>query len=305
MSKEHLKLAVTDLFKGRIDAFIHTQMKRSRSDIRGLFDHGCVVLNGEPCKDAGGIVEKGDLIEVWHDPARRYKELPRPYQTRLFKVVYEDLHLIVIDKEAGYLTVPNQDEKNTVLDAVETYFRFSKKGGSRAFVVHRLDRDTSGLLVFAKSKRIADQLIEQFKAHKPEREYAAIVAGKLKERQGVFESYLETDQSLNQKSVKRKSEGQLAITKFRVESFLKDTTYVRVNLETGKRNQIRVHFAEAGHPIIGDQRYGVPMSNHPSWRQKRLALHATILGFIHPVTQELLRFKAEIPPEFTKFLTPR
>src|SRR5207253_1439162 len=143
------------------------------------------------------------------------------------------------------------------------------------------DRDTSGILVFAKDTRTAERLIEQFKAHEPRREYVAIVAGRLPEG-GTFESRLVTDRFLNQRSTRDADRGKHAVTHYRVVEFLPDTSLVKVVLETGRRNQIRVHFSERGHPVLGDRRYQSRLAEHPRWKAARLALHARSLGFSHP-----------------------
>jgi 23S rRNA pseudouridine1911/1915/1917 synthase len=188
------------------------------------------------------------------------------------------------------------------LDAIG---RLLQRRGHRArlSVVHRLDRGTSGLLVFGKNPRVARELIAQFRVHKAEREYGAFVAGRVTSDAGTFESRLGTTRSLRRYSVEAKqSGGERAVTHYRVEERFAEATFVRVTLETGKRNQIRVHFAEAGHPVLGDERYGVDVARNAAWRYKRLALHAMSLGFEHPRTRERLRFESPLPSEFESFL---
>jgi 23S rRNA pseudouridine1911/1915/1917 synthase len=167
-----------------------------------------------------------------------------------------------------------------------------------AVCVHRLDRGVSGLLVFAKSYDIADRIREQFAARKPQRTYNAILQGKMQQREGTIRSYLATDDALNRYSVNDPNAGELAITHFKVKELWSGVTLVEVRLETGRRNQIRVHMAEAGHPIIGDPRYRPLEAEHPLWPHKRMALHAETLGILHPVSQEMLEFKAPWPQEF-------
>ena len=157
-------------------------------------------------------------------------------------------------------------------------------------VVHRLDRGTSGLLVFAKNPRIASELRDQFRVRKAEREYAVLVAGTLEQQQGTFTTRLATTKGLQRYSLGPgqkggDQEGERAVTHFRVQQRLQGATWVTASLETGKRNQIRVHFAEAGHPVLGDERYRADLAHHPAWTAKRLALHAAVLGFrASPVT---------------------
>jgi len=219
-----------------------------------------------------------------------------------FEIVFEDKHLIVVNKPADLLTVPTvRAETNTLLSKVADYVKHVSKGRG-AFTVHRLDRGVSGLLVLGKTQEIVRELKDQFAASKPEREYLAIVAGDVQQPSGTFESLLATDKDLNRFSTEDEEVGQLAITHYRVVSALRDTTLVQVRLETGRRNQIRVHFAEAGHPVLGDPRYRPEQAAHPHWPHKRLALHARLLGFEHPVTGQPLRFEAALPAEMERFL---
>lgn len=309
LSNSHLKWNVSNADVGRIDGFVSKNLKKSRSEGRGLCDHGCVLLNGKKCFDSGMILKSGDKVEVVFETDRHYKEKRRIFKTRVFSIVFEDEDIIVINKNAGFLTTPNHGEQNTALTTLNQYLKYSIYGGKEIGVIHRLDRDTSGLLVFAKNKKAADRVIAQFANQKPDREYIAIVTGKMIERSGTFESHLATDRNLNQRSLERLSKksrgalkGELAITKFQVEKVYEDVTLVKVRLQTGKRNQIRVHFAEAGHPVIGDTRYRTDISAHQAWDKDRLALHAKSLGFEHPTTGKYLRFDSEIPPEFVRFL---
>jgi 23S rRNA pseudouridine1911/1915/1917 synthase len=207
-----------------------------------------------------------------------------------------------VDKAAHVLTVPtDHGESNTLIDAVTRYLSHQRRQ-PRAVAVHRLDRGTSGLLVFGKSRQMADQLQDQFRQRKPEREYVALVAGIVSPPSGTFESRLSTNQGLQRySSGDWDEESEHAITHYRTERVVNGATLVRVNLETGRRNQIRVHFAEAGHPVLGDPRYESAKANHKSWIASRLALHAAILGFVQPVTQKPLRFESPLPVEFVRF----
>ena len=297
----HKKIEVTAELAGRADGVAQKLTGLSRSQIRGLFDHGCVSINGQPCNDNGTKVKCGDVIEARYDAHRRYHERARSWEDDAFRIVFEDAHLIVVDKAAGVLTVPSLlGETDTLVHAVSDYFAHRGVRG-RAQLVHRLDRDASGLLIFGKSREIADKLQSQFEERKPEREYMALVKGVMP-AEGTFESYLMSSKSLQQYSTKRPGEGQLAITHFRLEKVLQEASWVRAWLETGRRNQIRVHFAEAEHPVLGDPRYRPDLSQHPRWRAKRLALHALVLGFRHPVTEKMLRFEAPVPAAMKAFV---
>lgn len=286
---------------GRVDRIVQHLVELSRSQVRGLFSNGCVTVNDTPCHDGGEVVAPGDAVHVRFDMHRRYHEGPRAWEDDAFSIVFEDSHLIVVDKSAGVLTVPaNPGEKDSLVHAVSRYLAH-RGSRDRAQVVHRLDRDVSGLLVFGKTRTVAEELQSQFEARKPDREYGAIVHGRV-EPEGTFESYLVTAKSLQQYSTTKRDDAQLAITHYKLEGSAHGASFVRVKLKTGRRNQIRVHFADAGHPILGDPRYRPDLSSHPQWRAKRLALHARTLGFDHPKTGKPLTFNSPLPAAMRSFM---
>lgn len=286
----------------RLDVLVARMTGRSRADVRGMFHHGCVQVNGAPCDAPGAALGGGEAVTVRHDPHRRYRASPPERTSSAFRTVFEDQWLIVVDKPAGLLTVPTgHGERHTLLSSVDEHVR--RRGrGLRASVVHRLDRDTSGLLVFGKKPQWARALSDQFRVAKAEREYAAIVSGTVAAGSGTFESRLRTSKGLKRYSVHNAGPGETAITHFTVEQYLRGASFVRVRLETGRRNQIRVQFAEAGHPVLGDDRYEPELARHPGWPYPRLALHARVLGFAHPSTGKPLRFESPLPHEFVRFL---
>jgi 23S rRNA pseudouridine1911/1915/1917 synthase len=294
--------ADSPLVGDRIDRLVQQLCGLSRSQVMGLFDHGCVSRNGAMVTQPAERLATGDRVEVRYDAKQRYHPKPKPRRNLGFAIVFEDKHLIVVDKPAELLTVPTRrEETNTLQHKVEAYVRHVSKGRG-AFPVHRLDRGVSGLLVFGKSQEIMRLVKDQFAANKPEREYVAIVAGRVKTTEGTFESLLATNKDLNRFSTEDESIGQLAITHYRVVTRLAGATLVQVRLETGRRNQIRVHFAEAGHPVLGDPRYQPELAKHPRWPHERLALHARLLGFEHPITGQELRFESQLPSEIARFL---
>ena len=281
----------------RIDRLVQELCGLSRSQVIGIFDHGCVALHGALTTQPAHRLADGDRVELKYDPHQRYHPKPKARRNLGFENVFEDNHLIVVEKPAEVLTVPTRrHERNTLADKVDVYVRHVGKARG-AYPVHRLDRGVSGLLVFGKSQEIVSQLKDQFAASKPEREYIAIVAGELESNSGTFESLLATDKDLNRFSTDDESIGQLAITHYRVIATQPGISLVQVRLETGRRNQIRVHFAEAGHPVLGDERYEPELARDRRWPFKRLALHARLLGFTHPVTGQALRFESPLPPE--------
>lgn len=286
----------------RIDRLVQELAGGTRAHVAGLFDFDCVSLNGTQTKETGRRLERGDHVHIRFESGRRYHARPRPRSHSGFAVVHEDRELIVVDKSAELLTVPTErNEPYTLVYRVNEYVRRSKHGKG-AFPVHRLDRGVSGLLVFGKTPEIAQIIRDQFAARKPERKYVAIIAGHLAKASDVFRSFLATDKALNRFSTDDEEIGQYAETRYKVLERFADTTLVEVRLETGRRNQIRVHFSEAGHPVLGDPRYRPDAAQHPEWPYERIALHAQCLGLRHPITTEWLHFESQLPREMMTFL---
>ena len=196
-------------------------------------------------------------------------------------IVYEDDHIVVIDKPAGLLSVAA--ERGVEISA----HKMLKERGHRVYPVHRLDKYASGLLVFAYTHDAKEGLKTQFAAHSVERIYLALVEGTI-DSPGTWESHLWEDATYRVHSSKRR--GKLAITHYTPLKHNKETTLLQVKLETGRKNQIRVHCADAGHPIVGDTKYGVKEQHH-----RRIFLHAHTLSFIHPITKERITLSSKPP----------
>lgn len=302
MALKTVSITVDESQAGRVDVVVQKATGVSRGQIRGMVDNGCLSINGNPCVAIATPVASGDVVSLRYDPNQRYHEKKKHWDDRTFTVLFEDDHLIVVDKSAGVLTVPTDwNEKNTLVDRVSLYLSHSRRK-RLACLVHRLDREVSGLLVFGKSELVADSLIEQFKQRKPERLYVAIVAGVMQSDEGTFDSHLATGKNLDRFVARPSKKTEAAITHYRVLQRMSDTTLVEAQLETGKRNQIRVHFADAGHPVLGDPRYKPDEAKHPRWIRQRIALHAKTLGFEHPVTGKPVKFESPMPVAIEKFL---
>jgi 23S rRNA pseudouridine1911/1915/1917 synthase len=223
-------------------------------------------------------------------------------------VVFEDADLIVVEKSAELLTVPTDGrEPHTLISRLGEYVRRTSAIRS-VHLVHRLDRGVSGLLVFGRTRECAEELQRQFAERKPERRYDALTAGSVLQDRGTFRSYLATGKNLGRYSVRDADQGELAITHYQVAARIPEgprspaVTHVQVQLETGRRNQIRVQFAEAGHPVLGDDRYRPDLWSRIPWQPKRLALHASSLGLEHPRTGAPLFFESALPEELSGFL---
>ncbi len=287
---------------GRVDLIVRELSGSSRSQVRGMVDHGCVSINGTVCASTAKTVAPGDVVTLVFNDAQKYKEKKKKWDDRSFSVIFEDEYLIVVDKSAGTLTIPTDHyERNTLVDRVGIYLSHSRSR-RQAWLVHRLDRAVSGLLVFGKHERIAEILVEQFLQRKPERSYIAIVAGVMSDDQGSFRGHLSTGKNLDRFVTAPSSRSEAAVTNYRVLKRMSDATLIELTLETGKRNQIRVHLADADHPVLGDPRYKVEQAVHPRWIRKRIALHASTLGFIHPVSGETVSFESPLPSAMQKFI---
>ncbi|MFZ2490318.1 MAG: RluA family pseudouridine synthase [Thermoanaerobaculia bacterium] len=258
----------------------------SKTTLRSMLQGDRVRVNGVPERDAKRMIESTDAVEV-------APRTTRPLDPRI-RIMFEDSDLVVIDKAFGLLSVPSPEMR---FETAETFLN-THYGGSaenvRVHHVHRLDRDTSGVLVFARNTFTRDRLKQLFEAHEIDRVYVAIVFGKLRESSGTFRSFLAEDRHLRVRSVADASEGKEAITHYRTVASGRRYSILELRLETGRRNQIRVHLAEAGHPIVGDMMYG----NGRDPELARLALHARDLGFVHPRSGTKMSFTADVPRTF-------
>jgi 23S rRNA pseudouridine1911/1915/1917 synthase len=229
---------------------------------------------------------------------------PRPLDPeREGTLVYDDAHVVVIDKPQGVSSVPYETrEQGTAMDLIRGTWRRQGRDATTVplHVVHRIDRGTSGLLMFAKSKRAEVGLAAQLRAHTVERLYMCVAHGVMTSRR--IESYLVADRGDRLRgSTSRIDQGKRAVTHVEARTALKGATLCHVRLETGKTHQIRIHLAEAGHPLVGETVYikDYEAAGARTIRADRLMLHAATLGFLHPVTGERISLEAVPPPDFT------
>ena len=285
---------------------LHKVLEVSHRQAKGLIDAGCVKIGGESVHIYGQRLKLEDHIAVEYDPETVYQTLPQPRKQldkAGFKILWEDQHLLFVDKPAGLLTVPSEKGNEASLaEAITDHYR--RRGFKRfqLFIVHRLDRFTSGVLVFAKTAEALHGLKTLFEGHHLNRVYKAILVGELPENAGTLTGKLvEHAKSLKMSVVHPRKEepkgAKHAITHFRVMDRLPGYTVVEVKLETGRRNQIRVQFADRGFPLLGDQVYG-----ETSALIDRQALHAELLGFRHPVTEEAITVTSPMPADMENAL---
>ena len=315
-----------DAHKGwRLDHFLAVSLKElSRSRLQALIAQGRVTLAGETIGDPNKRVKPGDSITILIPPP--VSPEPQPQNIPL-TVVHEDSDLIVIDKPAGLVVHPAAGNRDgTLVNALLAHCGISLSGiggVARPGIVHRLDKDTSGLLVVAKNERAMRSLAKQFAAHAVERVYNAIVWSAPRAGEGIIEGNLGRNPFDRKRMAVLRGQGKPARTRYRVlETFPPAgqneekpfASLVECRLETGRTHQIRVHLAHIGHPLIGDSTYGrsrqAPRAKTPEQTTAydaavsfpRQALHAGVLGFFHPTRQEKLRFESPWPTDFANLV---
>ena len=278
----------------------------TRTSIKQLLGQRRVTVNNVIQTRHDTPLRKGDIITI--ESGRGNVELRHPK----LRVVYEDDALIVVEKKNGLLTVPvKADSKETTVFSILKEYVRKQSHRNTVHVVHRLDRETSGLLVFAKSPELQEYMRTYWRQLVTKRSYVALVEGKLEKNEGKITSWLTEDsRTALVSSSPVDNGGQLAITNYKVlkesalqtdEADLKtEYSLVELNLETGRTNQIRVHMASMGHPVVGDRKYGHGNESSPI---DRLCLHARVLEFIHPMTEKKVRFEVSTPKEFARIFT--
>ena len=205
-------------------------------------------------------------------------------------VIYEDDAVIVIDKPAGVLTMATETERERTAYAFLRARAKTKRPPQKIFIVHRLDREASGLLVFAKTVEAKDYLQSQFKNHSAGRIYRAVVEGNVTPEEFTIRTFLDENRAFRGYSTQKHGAGKLAVTHVRVLKRKARTTLIEIRLETGRKHQIRVHLAERGYPIVGDKSYGTGRT-----KANRLALHGVRLEFQHPATGKRMTFESHPP----------
>ena len=289
----------------RLDKFLASPARLgSRSRAVGALDRGRVFLNGDEVtvEAAGRRLAQGDAVRVWIDRPGS----ARPRTRRVgegVRIVYEDDWLLVVDKPAGLLAVPleRRDQAPSVLDVMADHLRARRR---RPLVVHRIDRDTSGLVVFAKEARTQQALRSQFKAHEPERVYLAVVYGRPAADCGTWQDRLVWDQRamIQKETHPRDPHGKDAVCDFRVAETFERASLLEIRLKTGKRNQIRLQARLRGHTLVGERRYVYGPDLLRPIAFERQALHAWRLAFRHPQDGRPLRFESPLPEDLLRLL---
>ena len=250
----------------------------SKNSVKSLLHNEKVFVNGNMTTKYNYELNVGDVVEIREKVAKN------------IDIIYEDKDIIVINKPSGLLTVATEKEKNkTAYHLVMEYLK-KKNKNNRIFIIHRLDKDTSGIIMFAKNERAKHLYQDNWNDIVKKRCYYAVIDGKMENKEGTIKSYLKENGNMVY-SVKDRS-GKLAVTEYKVLKERKNISLLDINLKTGRKNQIRVHMKENKTPILGDLKYG-----EKSKLINRLALHAYKLELINPVTKKLLIFEASMPNE--------
>ena len=286
--------------------FLLKKCNTSRNNVKGLLARRQVLVNGSVVTQFDFALAKDDEVKIARDSvqgeeagktsakanvkvAKAKKEEPAPKVT----VLYEDDDLIAVDKPVGLLSVESDKETECAFAQVLKYMQ-SKDKSLRPFILHRIDKETSGVLLFAKNIKLHSMLRMHWNELVQTREYVAVCEGFFEKKEDTVISYLRENANNLMYSTQDPS-GQKAITRYKVERESNAYSLVRVEIDTGRKNQIRVHMQSLGHPIIGDDKYG-----HTKNPLGRLGLHATCLTLIHPVTKELMTFRSSVPSSFRK-----
>lgn len=276
--------------KSLLMEFLMAQMPhKSRNNVKSLLSHKQVLVDGKPVSQFDHPLLPGQKVEISNNriaPEQKFRE---------YTILYEDQHIIVIDKMAGLLSMATENEKRATAFSLLSRHVKKQDRSNKIFIVHRLDRETSGLMLFAKSEVVKNRLQETWNNTIIERTYLAVVEGPVEKQEGTISSYLSEDKVFKMHSSQNPVSGKKAVTHFSVLKKSNAYSLLKVNLETGRKNQIRIHMQEMGHCIVGDKKYGA--TTNPI---RRLGLHAQQLSFIHPVTGEKMNFETNVPRVFLR-----
>lgn len=280
----------------RIDKYLIDKLSMSRSKLQKMINNGNVLVNGNPVKNSY-IVKVDDEISIDENYDDEIKIVPENIP---LDIIYEDEYLLVVNKPSGMVVHPAPGNySGTLVNALMYHCNNLSKVNSeiRPGIVHRIDADTSGLLVIAKNDDVHNNLAEQIKNHTVVRKYIALVWGVINEDSATIDAPIGRDKNNRKKMCVTADNSKEAITHIRVLKRYNNATLIECKLETGRTHQIRVHMEYINHPVVNDPVYGNKKLLDPDFGQM---LHAKTLGFIHPITNEYLEFNSNVPEKFTK-----
>ncbi len=260
---------------------------KSRKDIKSLLAHRQISVDAEIITQFNHPLAEGQQVVV------NWEKVLIEEQPQGLTIVFEDPHIMIIEKQAGLLSIATATEKEQTAYSILSDHVKKRDSKNKVFVLHRLDRETSGVMMFAKSEKVQQLLQKAWKEAVLERTYVVVVEGMVTKEEGTITSWLTESKAFIMYSSRTPNDGQKAITHYRVLKKNKHYSLLEVELETGRKNQIRVHMKDIGHSVIGDKKYGA--TKHPIGR---IGLHARVLAFKHPITGEVVRYETDIPKEF-------
>ncbi len=285
----------------RIDRYLaESQPDLTRSHIQKILDEGGVLVNGKPVKRSY-VVRKGDFIDLTVPEAKETEVLPESIP---LDIIYEDDDILVINKPKGMVVHPAAGhDSGTLVNAILDHCHDSLSGINgvmRPGIVHRIDKDTTGVLIVCKNDAAHTAIAEQLRQHSGKRKYYAIVHGVIEEDSGTVDAPVGRHPTNRKKMSVNTKNGKRAVTHYRVLKRYSGYTFIECELETGRTHQIRVHMAYIGHPLLGDRVYGPAKCPYPSLEGQ--TLHAGMLGITHPRTGEWMEFTAPLPDYFVNLL---
>jgi len=266
----------------------------SRNSIKSLLTHQQIFVNNQIVTKYNYMLEAGDQVSI----NKNKPEIANKYHG--LRILFEDQHIIVIEKDAGLLSIATDRERQQTAYFILNQHVRNVNPKNHVYIVHRLDKDASGVMMFAKSIEVQKKMQSEWEKSVIDRRYSVVVEGKVEQNEGTITSWLKESIALIMYSYNFDNGGQKAITHYKVLKNNENFTLLEVKLDTGRKNQIRVHMKDIGHSIVGDKKYGATSSP-----LKRLGLHANILSFSHPVSNEMLCFESPVPFRFIELLSRR
>ncbi len=287
---------LVEVEKIRIDKYLSEKLEYSRSIIEKMIKEGNILVNGNTIKPSF-LVSEGDSIEILKEYESKSDVVPTKMN---LDIVFEDEDIMVINKPSGVVVHPGSgNRENTLANGLMYYTKNLSdiNGESRPGIVHRLDKDTSGLMLVAKSNKAHEILSDDFKVHAVKREYVALLCGVLPHNEAKIDAPIGRDIKNRKKMAVTATNSKNAITYLKVLKRYKNHTLVKLNLETGRTHQIRVHMKYIGYPVFNDPVYG-----HQILKEVGQFLHSKTIDFAHPITKESMHFESELPDYFKEYL---
>ena len=284
----YLKEYTIQTSMGLLEFLLKTITNTSRNNVKSLLSHKKILVDGVVTSQFDYKLQPKQKVQISKDPIRKQGETGESLD-----IIYEDNEIIVINKPSGLLSIATDKEnEQTAYRMLMDYVRKQDKH-NRVFIVHRIDRDTSGVLMIAKSEAVQNMLQDDWNTIVTKRGYVAVVEGTFVEKSGTYESWLRETTTHIVFSSSQKGDGKKSVTHYKVIKENRNYSMLEVEIDSGRKNQIRVQMNDHGHPVIGDKKY--ESKTDPI---HRLGLHASVLEFTHPITKKVMHFEAKVPGQF-------